>query len=349
MPPGRRRGVLASARPAALLRVPAETWEPSAREPDGDRRDDDRSASRPASVNAIDFEGAAVFVRSKSGNEGTRVGRFSTSWTTGRVSSGTADAPEESWRRSLLYPLWDFSGITFLAVFSILWWFVTLATFGYLTMVLGGQAFGGLQWGLFFPAILGQVVLLGFTLLYLGEVLISSATGEVHHPHWPDGDLFEIIRRLLRWFWALLIGAFVGLFPAVWYWIYCGDLDLLDWIVLVDFLIPGVAYGQMALVASILFDDVLGANPITVGLALWRVGWGSLRPGLIVSVGLFLAGGLLTLILAIANPLAALLSHWAFCVFILYEAMVMMRVLGLEYRRNARKLGWFRESPGRAV
>ncbi len=85
------------------------------------------------------------------------------------------------------------------------------------------------------------------------------------------------MRGLSRWFWAFLIGGVLGMFPAVWYWIRCGKVDLLDWIVLVDLILPGVAYGQMALVASLLFDDPLGANPITVGQALWRVGLRSLR------------------------------------------------------------------------
>jgi hypothetical protein len=254
------------------------------------------------------------------------------------------ESPETSPWGSLLYPVWDFTGLMFLITFSILWWFITFAPFAFLSSAGGA---GGIPWRLFLPFSLGLLVVFGYTLLYLGEILISSAAGEVRHPHWPDGDLYEIIRGLFRWFWAFLTGALLGAVPSVLYWIYCGDLDLVDWIVLVDLLVPGLAYGQMALVASLLFDDPLASNPITVCQALWRVGWGSIRPALILSVAVILAGGLSVLILAIPIPLLAFASLWAFWVFVLYESMVVMRVMGLEYRRQARKLGWFHASPRR--
>jgi hypothetical protein len=240
----------------------------------------------------------------------------------------------------LKYPFWDVDGLLFLIAFSIIWWFLTFIPFSLLADGLVPS--GPMASLLVVPFLLMPVLVFGYSLLYLGEVLVTSAAGEVRHPRWPTGDPYEIVRGLFRWLWAFLIGGVLGLFPAVWYWIRCGKIDVLDWIVLVDLILPGVAYGQMALVASLLFDDPLGANPITVGQALWRVGLRSLRAAVIMSIALLLAGAFWVLIIAVRVPVVAFFLLWVFLVFILYEALVVMRILGLEYRRQARRIGWFR-------
>ena len=82
--------------------------------------------------------------------------------------------------------------------------------------------------------------------------------------------------------------------------------------------------------------------------ALWRVGLRSLRPALVVSAAVMLTGGLWVLLVAIPIPVLAYFLFWIFLIFILYEALVVMRILGLEYRREARKIGWFRDSRPRS-
>ena len=75
----------------------------------------------------------------------------------------------------------------------------------------------------------------------------------------------------------------------------------------------------------------------------------SLRSALVLSVALMLAGGLPVLVVIIKIPILALFMLWVFLIFILYEGLVVMRILGLEYRRQARKIGWFRDSRSRSV
>ena len=65
------------------------------------------------------------------------------------------------------------------------------------------------------------------------------------------------------------------------YWMYCGDIDLLDRIIFAELFALGACYALMALLASILHEDALGANPITVIRAIRRVGWGYWRPCLV--------------------------------------------------------------------
>ena len=252
--------------------------------------------------------------------------------------------PEKSLWRSLLYPFWDFKGVGFLSIFSVLWWFLTFVFFSYLNMQAHGEARGGVPLRAIIPSFIGLIVIFGYTLLYLGAVLVSSAAGEVDHPRWPEADLYEIIRGLSRWVSAAILGGGLGGVPAVLYWINCGPLDLLDWVVFLDLAVLGMGYALMGLVAALLFDDLLAANPITVCQAIWRVGLAWIRPCLVLIVALVLALGSFSLVMVFRTPILVFLILWATWAFVLYESMVVMRVLGLEYRRHSRKIGWFRES-----
>ena len=125
-------------------------------------------------------------------------------------------------------------------------WFATAPLLGdhYRLMCRRGNTpLGLLSLVFFLPQFLVLLVVGGYTLLFLGQVLVTSSLGELAQPRSPAWSLSEIVEGLQRWSWALLIGGVVGGFPAVVYWIQCGDLDWLDWIVLVDLIIPG--YGLM--------------------------------------------------------------------------------------------------------
>src|SRR5207248_863351 len=111
-----------------------------------------------------------------------------------------------------------------------------------------------------------------------------------------------------------------------------------------DLAVLGMGYALMGLVAALLFDDLLAANPITVCQAIWRVGLAWIRPCLVLIAALVLAFGSFFLVLVFRTPILVFVILWATWVFVLYESMVVMRVLGLEYRRHARRIGWFRES-----
>jgi hypothetical protein len=250
-------------------------------------------------------------------------------------------------RDSLLYPLWGGTGVTLLLLMPLPLWLISLPTFSLIALLLEEGLSPSARFGLAFlsPVLALFALVLSYTLLYLGRVLVASALGEIHHPRWPSWDLNEMWRGVFRWFWALLVGVAIGVIPAVAYWISCGDLDLFDIIILVELLALGAVYAQMALLASILHDDPLGANPVTVIRGIVRMGWSYARTCLVSAVALALAIVAFAGVLAIKNPLLAALALWGFWVLVLYLAMVALRVLGLCYHRRSRALGWFRDRP----
>ena len=254
--------------------------------------------------------------------------------------------PETRLRQSLLYPFWGVTGLALLVFLPPALWITSLPTFGLWALAanLPGQVRLAGVLGVI-PVTLGFALVSGYVLLVLSRVLTTSAQGEVHHPRWPEWDLGDMIRGLGRWLWAGLIGGGVGGLPMVLYWMYCGDIDLLDRIIFAELFAVGASYALMALLASILHEDALGANPITVIRAIRRVGWGYWRPCLFCGAALMLAGTALAAVYEVSNPALAGLAYWLFWVFLLYEAIVVLRVLGLFYFRHARVLGWFPERP----
>lgn len=245
----------------------------------------------------------------------------------------------------LLYPFWDANGLAFLAIFPIMWWLIALPTFEYASAVVGGEA-GALGPPVKFliPSLMGLIIVSGYTLAYLSQVFLSSAMGDVRHPRWPDLDLWELVRTVIRWAWVLLAGLLVGGAPAWMFLSSCEEPQPLDWIAFGGLLAAGAFYAEVAFVATLLFDDLTAANPVTVGLAAWRTGPSFLRPLAFAAVAGALVGGFLLLVLHIKSPYLAIGSWLLFWAAAFYAALAAMHELGLEYHRNARRLDWFRES-----
>jgi len=263
---------------------------------------------------------------------------------------GAPSRPEMGIGGSLLYPLWGATGVASLVILPPLLWVTSLPLLATVQAFWSGQSVAGL--GLSFlgaPGLLGFTGVFGYTLLYLGRVAASSAVGEIHPPRWPDWELSGLMFGLGRWAWAGLVGVALGGVPATAYWVYCGDVDLFDALILGELLAVGAVYALMALLASILHEDALAANPFTVAAAIWRSGWGYFPPCLLAGFAALAAGTVMVAAFEIGNPYVGVFLLWVFWVVGLYEAMVVLRVLGLFYHKRARVLGWFRGRTGWGV
>ena len=249
--------------------------------------------------------------------------------------------PETRLVDSLLYPLWNASGLSILAFMPFGLWIATVPLFTLIPTMRSGSAFGVLGLILLIPQLLLVFFAGGNALRFLGQVLVTSSLGEVAQPRSPSWSVGEIGQGLWPWFWALLIGGVVGGLPALLYWINCGDVDWLDRIVLVDLVIPGLAYAQMALLAALMFESPLAANPVTVVRAIRRVGWSYASPCVLSGSTLVILAGLFAAVLQIQDGLAQTVAYWAFWVASLYASMVVLRRLGLFCYRHAVVLDWF--------
>ena len=142
------------------------------------------------------------------------------------------------------------------------------------------------------------------------------------------------------------MGVALGGLPVALYWGYSREINWLHGVVFVDLIVVGTALGQMALAAALLHDTIIAANPFTVLIAILSVGWAYVIPCLVASVALVLGGlGVYGLLFRMPRMWMEAVALWAFWVFVLYEGMVVMRMLGLTYHAHAVELVWFRRRP----
>lgn len=250
----------------------------------------------------------------------------------------------------LAYPLTDGPGVGLLVFLPPLLLFLSLPIFDVIAILeplsRGDWALGLLAVPIFLPLLFTFSLVFGYGLLFFGHMFVASALGEPDHPRWPDWDRQEISQGLGRWIWAGIFGLALGGFPVMVYWLNCGDIDWFDRVVFADLVIFGVGYALMALAASLLHDSLAMANPITVLPAIAHVGWDYVMPCLAGGISLMLAAGALWCVLfQIASMKLAVAALWGFWVLVLYEAMVVLRMVGLTYHAHAQELVWFTGRP----
>jgi hypothetical protein len=263
-------------------------------------------------------------------------------WRHARVMPGLGEC--------LIYPLSDGPGIGLMVFLPPLLWLFSLPIFDVIALIdpLGRAhwAIGLLVLPVLIPMMFGFAMVIGYGLLFLGHVLVASAMGENDHPRWPEWNPADIAEGLGRWLWAAIFGVVLGGFPAVYYWVNCGDIDWIDRVIFIELIMVGAAYSLMALAAALLHEQLMAANPVIVALSIFRVGWDFVYPSLVASVAVAVAGATVwALFYHLPSIWLEALAIWGAWVLLLYVAMVVLRMMGLTYHAHARDLGWFRRRP----
>ncbi len=260
------------------------------------------------------------------------------------VSGGLVASPrdlETRWQESLLYPLRGDASVALLVFMPPGLWFATVPLFGLIPSMIAGTGLSLFALIFLFPFVLMLAIVGGHTLGYLGQVLVTSSIGEIHPPRPTSWALSEIQSTLFRWFCALVLGVVVGGAPTLIYWINCGEVDWLDRIVILDLIIPGLAYAQMALLATLIHESPLAANPVTVLQAIGRVGWSYWKPCVTTGSVLLLLVLVFEGLMRIKDPLGQAVAFLIFWVLVVYASILVLRWLGLFCHRQAKDLGWF--------
>ena len=248
----------------------------------------------------------------------------------------------------LVYPFTDGPGVAMIVFMPFVLFLLTLPIFDVIAILRSSSdwALGLLALPIIAPLMTVFALVLGYCLLVFGHMFVASALGEPDHPGWPSWNTADISQGLGRWLWAGIFGLVLGGFPVAVYWKYCGNIDWFDRMIFGDLIVVGSGYALMALAASLLHDNVLTANPFTVVSAILQIGWDYVQPCLAAGVALILAGGgVYAVLFAIPSLGLAFVALWGFWVFVMYEAMVVLRMMGLTYHAHAEELVWFRDRP----
>jgi hypothetical protein len=245
---------------------------------------------------------------------------------------------------SLLYPLWDLNGLAFLMFLPPLTSVASLLSVGLVPhYVLGDdevRKLGALT--MVAPMFVFLAMLLGYISLYLAEIIRGAAFGEVHHPRLPAWKTGPALAGLGRWVSCLACGLALAVPAIVATGVPNRASSVQHWLATALIAAAGIAYGQMALVAVLLFEDIRAANPFTVLGALARVGLGSLPVAVLTGTAAALVSVFAVALFRLSG-FWAFLATWAFWVLTVYLLMAVSRAIGLFYRRYAKRLGWFPE------
>jgi hypothetical protein len=193
------------------------------------------------------------------------------------------------------------------------------------------------------------LLVLGRTLNYFNSILALATQGRVKH----DAPIeFEPFRALLscgQWFACLLAGPAVLFGSALGYWLYCGDLTVIDWLILAELCFAGVGWWLIA----ILLTNVDGAPRVPMPGQVLRtalgMGWKAIELTLLAAV-VFLAhlyAGVHGIGHLHDQPLFSFALLCVAATTGLYFTAFTFRRLGLAYYRVERKRRATGADPGR--
>ena len=206
----------------------------------------------------------------------------------------------------------------------------------------------GARWVSRFAFIYGLVALIlltifgtGYLTAFLRRVITSTVDGDEEMPEWPEMQDFssDVFAPFMQ-----LIGTVIFCFaPMIGLTVYAlggshGDSAWLGWATTAAMLF-GCVYFPMAFTAVAMTDSVLAVNPMVIIPSIMKV----LRQyvlTVVVLAAILLARWLLHRLLDRILPIP-LLPTIITSLIGLYLLVVEMRILGLLYRSNKDRLGWY--------
>lgn len=113
---------------------------------------------------------------------------------------------------------------------------------------------------------------LGRTLNYFNAVLALAAKGKVKHEASIDFDPIGAFMGCGQWFACFLAGPAFLFGAALGYWLYCGDLSVIDWMILAELGFAGVGWWLIAILLTNVDSDLRVPMPGQVVRTAWAMG-----------------------------------------------------------------------------
>lgn len=185
-------------------------------------------------------------------------------------------------------------------------------------------------------ALLFGVMALGYLFAFMQRIITTTAMGEQQMPGWPDfTEVWQDLIQPFRLLWGVF-GACFGPALVCWYFAYNGS-DFAARLQL-PLVIGGFLYLPMALLGVAMSDDLASLNPLFVVASICKVPVQYLIACLLLGIIIGLKWAV-EVAMAKVIPIFAL-RYLISAVLLLYFLIVEMRILGLMYFWNRRKLGW---------
>ena len=118
----------------------------------------------------------------------------------------------------------------------------------------------------------------------LESAFAGAPSGEVSYLPWPSRNLALVLKSGLTWLACFLAGPILPAASALLYWVNCGDMIWLDWLILAELGIIAVNYWLFAIAAVNLTGRLRDANPIRVAELIHCLGCRSIIAAMLASV-----------------------------------------------------------------
>jgi hypothetical protein len=189
---------------------------------------------------------------------------------------------------------------------------------------------------LFLP---GWFLLLGYTFGGLQATLAAASKGHAGYVAWAGSDFSQVARGAVQGLFGFLAGPIVPAAVAFYFWQESGDLEMVDWLILIQLSVVAAGYWALVMLAIQQNYAFLDANPIAVLRLIHRLGYPVLLTALLVALvvvghGLLMLDALEELHRSLGGWLQ-LVGGWAGLLFCL---ILLLRWFGVSSYR-ARKEG----------
>jgi hypothetical protein len=146
---------------------------------------------------------------------------------------------------------------------------------------------GPREWLKFSPGFLMPLLILAYACATMECALSSALSGQGPGLYWPGWRAGLALKSGLRWALSFLAGPLLLVIVAGYYWLYGGDLRVLDWIIVGELCVLAVAYWLLLVVSTNERDSLLAANPVRVSRLIHRLGLRAAVPLLVVPALVF--------------------------------------------------------------
>jgi hypothetical protein len=191
----------------------------------------------------------------------------------------------------------------------------------------------------------------GHTFHYFNAILEMACHGQTKHE--PDIGCTSLgaLVSCGHWLSCFLAGPALFFAAALGYWLYCGDLTVVDWSILVELCFAGVGWGLIALLLTNLDETVRVASPVQVVRTAFSMPWEC--AGLTILAAAVFLGHFFVAAYAIGQlhvvPLTAFPLLWICWSSGFYLTAFTFRRLGLTYYLAQRRIQGQRNSRARSA
>jgi hypothetical protein len=161
-------------------------------------------------------------------------------------------------------------------------------------------------------------------------VLRGALAGDPPRVIWPGRHFHVALRYTGIWVYCLLVGPAPLALAALFYWVHCGELEFVDWFILIEAGVLAIGYGLFAVVAVARSQRLYDANPLQIAKLARQLGYRAAVVVALASLLVFEHARLILMAVGVAheNPFAGWFLLTLYWLSALASLVFLLRLVG---------------------